>query len=60
MDISRFLRHGKEVLLLAVQAAYRLDMSWDNSVNKKVIIYAVSPTVLVEQFQLSETVEATT
>ena len=35
----------------------RLDMNWDNSVNKTVSIYADCSSSLVEQFPLSETVE---
>ena len=32
-------------------------MPWDNSANKKGIIYAVATTVLVEQCPFTETVE---
>ena len=37
----------------------RLNMPWDNSVNKMVSIYADCSSSLVEQFPLSETVEWT-
>jgi hypothetical protein len=44
---ARYLTLGK--------ADNRLDMAWDNSLNKNAVIYADYSHALVEQFLLSET-----
>ncbi len=51
--IHLLIWHLNMFFLLAVQAAYRLDVPWDNSVNKTVIIYAVATTPGVRNMPLT-------
>ena len=58
LRIFRLIRHRNEVFLLVVQAAYRLDMHWDDGVNKKAHIHAVATTLDVRNMPLTGFVRA--
>ena len=51
--IAWFIRYGDEVFLVLGQAAYRLNMPWDNCVNKKAVIYAAHTTFDVRNMPLT-------